>query len=68
VKAVSGKEMCKIRERKGWQLDHISGSYHVYKKPGQPGTISVPVHGNTTLKTGIQKKFMKQAGMTEDDL
>jgi predicted RNA binding protein YcfA (HicA-like mRNA interferase family) len=41
---------------------------HVYKKPGQPGIISVPFHGNTTLKTGLQKKFMKQVGLTEGDL
>jgi predicted RNA binding protein YcfA (HicA-like mRNA interferase family) len=67
VKAVSGKEMCKVLERNGWQLARIKSSHHIYKKPGyQP--ITVPVHGNKTLKPGTQHDIMKQADLTEDDL
>jgi predicted RNA binding protein YcfA (HicA-like mRNA interferase family) len=68
LKAVSGKRMCKILERHGWKLDRISGSHHVYKKAGHRNAISVPVHGNQPLKTGLQHGIMKEAGLTEDDL
>jgi predicted RNA binding protein YcfA (HicA-like mRNA interferase family) len=67
VKAVSGKELCKALERLGWQRTRIRGSHHVYKKPGSP-PVSVPVHGNRTLKTGIQRAIVKAAGLSEADL
>jgi predicted RNA binding protein YcfA (HicA-like mRNA interferase family) len=68
VKRVSGKDLCKALERNGWYLDRIRGSHHVYKKPGSPLSIPVPVHGNHTLKPGTQRDIMKDAGLTEADL
>jgi predicted RNA binding protein YcfA (HicA-like mRNA interferase family) len=67
VKAVSGKEMCRLLERKGWTLNRIKGSHHIYKRQGHK-TIAVPVHGNKTLKPGLQSRIMKDAALTEDDL
>jgi predicted RNA binding protein YcfA (HicA-like mRNA interferase family) len=67
VKAVSGKEFCKALERKGWTLDRVSGSHHIYTRPGH-APVSVPVHGNDTLGTGLQRKLMKQTGITDSDL
>jgi predicted RNA binding protein YcfA (HicA-like mRNA interferase family) len=60
--------MCKILERHGWYLDRIKSSHHIYKKIGRAGSISVPVHGNKTLKAGLQHGLMKQAGLSEEDL
>ena len=68
MKAVSGKQMCRVLERKGWYLDRIKGSHHIYKKTGHASAISVPVHGNKTLKAGLQRGLMKQAGLSESDL
>ncbi len=67
MKAVSGKEMCKILERNGWKLHKIRSSHHRYKKPGHR-EIVVPVHGNQTLKKGLQHDIMKAAGLTDEDL
>jgi predicted RNA binding protein YcfA (HicA-like mRNA interferase family) len=67
MKHVSGKHMCKVLERHGWTLDHITGSHHVYHKPGQ-GSIPVPVHGNQDLKSGTQKSIMRAAGLKDNDL
>lgn len=67
MKTVSGKELCKILERQGWTLIRTRGSHHRYEKVGfQP--ITVLVHGNRSLKIGLQKSIMKAAGLTEDDL
>lgn len=63
MKALSGKEMCKLLERNGWILKHIKGSHHIYIKPGREETISVPVHSNKTLKIGLQKAVLKLAGI-----
>jgi len=56
LKAAPGKEVCQLLERHGWQLDRISGSHHIYIKPGQPASIPVPVHGNKALKIGILER------------
>jgi predicted RNA binding protein YcfA (HicA-like mRNA interferase family) len=68
LKAVSGKELCKALERKGWRLTRIVGSHHIYHRPSNPQAVAVPVHGNKTLKSGTQHGIMKQAGLTEADL
>ncbi len=67
MKAVSGKEMCRIPERKGWVCTRIRGSHHRFEKPDRSPVV-VPVHGNKSLKTGTQREIMKQAGLTEADL
>jgi predicted RNA binding protein YcfA (HicA-like mRNA interferase family) len=68
VKSISGKAMCKVLERRGWVFQRINGSHHIYTKPGNRFTISVPVHGNQSLKPGLQRKIMRIAGLTDADL
>ena len=68
MRAVPGKEFCKILERHGWTLDLVNGSHFIDKRPGVRALISVPVHGNEFLGTGLQRKFMKNAGLSEADL
>lgn len=68
MKSVSGKEMARLLEKKGWQLARIKGSHHVYIYPGSPARISLPVHGNQSLKMGLQRHIMKLAGIIEDEL
>jgi len=52
VKPVTGSQMCRALERRGWSLARIRGSHHIYDRPGAPRPIPVPVHGNRTLKVG----------------
>jgi predicted RNA binding protein YcfA (HicA-like mRNA interferase family) len=68
VKSVSGKDFCKVLERRGWTLLRINGSHHIYGKAGSVARISVPVHGNASLKTGLLISVMKLAGVSETDL
>jgi predicted RNA binding protein YcfA (HicA-like mRNA interferase family) len=68
LKSVSGKDFARVLEKKGWQLARVKGSHHVYVKPGNPTRISVPIHGNRPLKTGLLRHFMKLAGITEEEL
>lgn len=68
MKSVSGKDFCKALERKGWKLNKINGSHHIYTKDKVPLRISVPVHGNKTLKIGLLKHLMKQTGIEENEI
>lgn len=68
MKAVSGKRFCRLLELKGWELKRTNGSHHIYAKVGNDARISVPVHGNTPLKIGLQKHLMKIAEIDESEL
>ncbi len=68
MKAVSGKQFCKLLESYRWQLKRIGGSHCIYARVGVPIRISVPVHGDANLKRGLQRHLMKWAGMDESEL
>jgi len=68
MKTISGKMMCRLLEDKGWNLARITGSHHIYLIEGKNIRITVPVHGNKNLKTGLQKFIMKIAKIGEMEL
>jgi predicted RNA binding protein YcfA (HicA-like mRNA interferase family) len=70
MKTVSGKDFCKALRRAGWVLERTTKSSHfIFVHQARPGvSLSVPVHGNQNLKTGLQRDLMKAAGLTEADL
>jgi predicted RNA binding protein YcfA (HicA-like mRNA interferase family) len=43
MKQLSGREVCNILTRHGWELKRINGSHHIFLKPGNKERISVPV-------------------------
>jgi predicted RNA binding protein YcfA (HicA-like mRNA interferase family) len=68
MKAISGKILCKIVERNGWELKRVTGSHHIYAKEGVDAILSIPVHSNRDLPKGTLKSIMKDAELTEEDL
>jgi predicted RNA binding protein YcfA (HicA-like mRNA interferase family) len=68
MKSVSGKHLGKALEHHGWILLRIRGSHYIYGRPGSGVHLSVPIHGNKPLKTGLLKHLLKAAGLTEADL
>jgi predicted RNA binding protein YcfA (HicA-like mRNA interferase family) len=68
MKAVSGKELARVVERHGWRLLRVHGSHHIYGKPDSIVRLSIPVHGNKPLKTGLLRHLVKMAGLSESGL
>ena len=68
MKTISGKEMSALLQEKGWTLARVTGSHHIFVRPGDKLRITVPVHGNRDLKIGLQRAIMRQGGISEDDL
>ncbi|MBV9389902.1 MAG: type II toxin-antitoxin system HicA family toxin [Chroococcidiopsidaceae cyanobacterium CP_BM_ER_R8_30] len=68
MKSISGKRFCKIMEQKGWVLQRITGSHHIYANPEVNQILSVPVHRNQDLKVGTLRALMKIAQLSEEDL
>jgi predicted RNA binding protein YcfA (HicA-like mRNA interferase family) len=68
MKSVSGRDFARILERHGWTLLRISGSHHIFGKSGSVVRLSVPIHGNKPLKTGLLRHLAKLADLSDDDL
>ena len=68
MKAVTGKELARTLERKGWRLLRVKGSHHIYGKSGSVVRLSIPMHGNRTLKTGLARHLLKMAHLTDEDV
>lgn len=68
MKSISGKQLCKLVEQKGWILQRITGSHHIYANPELEPILSIPVHRNQDLKIGILKALMKISQLSEEDL
>ena len=49
MKQVSGKDLARAVQRKGWTLARIQGSHHIFVMVGRRERIVIPVHGNTLL-------------------
>lgn len=68
MKSVTGRELAKALEKKGWSLLRIQGSHHIYGKKGTNVRLSVPIHGNKPLKVGLLSHLLKSASLSEEDV
>lgn len=63
---IHAARMIKALVRLGWTVAWSTGSHHVLTRPGYP-RISVPVHRGKTLKEGLARGILKDAGVTEGE-
>jgi len=63
---VTGKEMCTILEKRGFQKIGQKGSHVRYAHSDGRKTV-VPVHGNENLSRGLLAEILKQAKITREE-
>ena len=63
---ISGKELCKLLEKLGFQVVHQKGSHVRYKHPDGRLTV-VPVHANEDLGKGLLNEILKQIKLERED-
>jgi predicted RNA binding protein YcfA (HicA-like mRNA interferase family) len=68
MKSLSGKDLAKLLEQRGWVLRRVHGSHHIYTKPDSEVRLSVPIHANQSLKTGLLRHLLKMAGISGDEI
>ncbi|MCC6972003.1 MAG: type II toxin-antitoxin system HicA family toxin [Phycisphaerales bacterium] len=56
-------EVRKKLEQHGWTLSRISGSHHVFVKPGERSHISIPVHAGR-VKPKYLRKIERDFGIS----
>jgi len=60
---ISGKEMCKILEKLGFEKIYGKGSHVRFKHLDGRRTV-VPIHGNEDLGPGLLLEILKQIGLS----
>jgi predicted RNA binding protein YcfA (HicA-like mRNA interferase family) len=68
MKSLSGREFARLIERHGWKLLRVHGSHHIYGKTGSVVRLSIPIHGNRPLKTGLLRHLAKLAELPDGEL
>jgi predicted RNA binding protein YcfA (HicA-like mRNA interferase family) len=68
MKSLSGRDPARLIERRGWRLLRVSGSHHIYGKTGTTVCLSIPIHGNRPLKTGLLRHLAKLADISDEEL
>ena len=68
MKQVSGRDLARLLQQRGWTLARVHGSHHIFTMSGRRERIVVPVHGNRPLKIGLLRSLMKIADLREEDL
>ena len=68
MKSFSGREFARLVERHDWKLPRVNGSHHIYGKTGTVVRLSIPIHGNKPLKTGLLRHLLKMAEIPESEI
>jgi predicted RNA binding protein YcfA (HicA-like mRNA interferase family) len=68
MKSLSGRELARAVERKGWVLLRVHGSHHIYGRDGSTVRLPIPIHEGHSLKAGLLRHLMKMAELSEEDL
>jgi len=68
VKAISGKALATLLEKKGWVLQRTQGSHHIYVKARTVGSTIVPVHAGEAIGPGLLGKILRDCDLTRERL
>ena len=63
---ISGKEMCKLLEKIGFDKIYGKGSHVRFKHPDGRKTV-VPVHANEDLGKGLLREILNQINLTKKE-
>lgn len=59
---MKSKELLKILQADGWEIERTRGSHHILKHSAKMGRPVIPMH-NKDLKPGTYNSILKQAGL-----
>jgi predicted RNA binding protein YcfA (HicA-like mRNA interferase family) len=65
--SLTPQKIIKVLEKKGFVLDRIKGSHHIYNHPETKRRIVVPLH-KRDLPKGTSLEILKQAGISKEEL
>lgn len=64
---VTAQKLIKVLKKKGFVLDRVHGSHHIFVRTKDQITVSVPVHKGRDLGRGITKAILEDAHMSQEE-
>ena len=68
MKPVTAKRMARLLDERGWVFVSQAGSHMKFRNPISGAVVIVPDHGSRDLTPGTQRRIMRDAGITHDEL
>ena len=68
MKPLTARAMAKLLDENGWTFVSQSGSHMKFRNVINGKVVIVPDHGSRDLTPGTQRRIMRDAGLTHDDL
>ena len=65
--SLTPQKIIRILEKKGFTLDRVKGSHHIYYQPETKRRVVVPLH-RRDLPKGTLLEILKQAGISKEEL
>ena len=63
---ISGKDLCKILEKLGFEKIQGKGSHVRFKHPDGRRTV-IPIHGNEKVGKGLLREILKQIKLSREE-
>lgn len=63
---ISGRKLCKILEKLGFEKVYGKGSHIRFKHPDERRTV-VPVHGNEEIGVSLLREILRQIKLSRDE-
>ncbi len=57
------REIIKLIEKEGWELNRTKGSHRQYKHPAKQGTVTISGHLSDDIHPKTERSVLKQAGL-----
>ena len=67
IPSLTPQKIIKVLEKRGFVLDRIKGSHHIYYHPEMKRRVVVPLH-KRDLPKGTLLEILKQAGISKEEL
>ena len=67
LRALSGKEVCRILEKQGFTEVRRKGSHVVMQRRSQEGIVTVPVPDHAEIRIGTLLSIIRQSGLQRSD-
>lgn len=68
MKPLTARQMASMLNVRGWSLVRQCGSHMIFKRTEDGKIVVVPDHRGRNLSTGTQRRIMRDAGITPDEL
>ncbi|MEK7165775.1 MAG: type II toxin-antitoxin system HicA family toxin [Patescibacteria group bacterium] len=67
IPVITATKLFKVLKKKGFVLDRIKGSHHVFVSVSDQVSVSVPFHKGRDLGRGITRAILKDANITLEE-